>query len=327
MPNPFKIVSQDNKKTQQTNNKPHTTSKGQEFQARFDRLWLTDPRQFNPLRNCMEKERLVRTENLIKNHTSLKDKVAVDLGCGEGIFSKIIRDAGAQVESVDISSNALKALQRDGNEGIKVIQDFLPHTSLEDNKYDLVIAMDLIGYIPIIEHRLFMSELSRLVKSEGFVVCSTSLDINTQDAIQSFGSLAETEFTISEWKFNYHALHIRISNFFKAPARFAKAWKDHQHRKQQLSKKSGFDKWWYSMNTSKFLGWFWNGMQYLAYPIVSILENNRMVLLGLEKICRFLWTDSGISHAIFIGQRRPLIPPTKEELLAIEPKHKRQVWE
>ncbi|MBA2727277.1 MAG: class I SAM-dependent methyltransferase, partial [Parachlamydiaceae bacterium] len=120
---------------------------------------------------------------------------------------------------------------------------------------------------------------------------------------------------------------IRISNFFKAPARFANAWKDHQYRKQQLSKRSGFGKWWYSMNTSKFLGWFWSGMQYLAYPIVSILENNRTVLLGLEKICRFLWTDSGISHAIFIGQRRPLIPPTKEELLAIEPKHKRQVWE
>jgi len=327
MSNPFKIASQDNKLSQKVDNKPRTISKRQETQAKFDRLWLTEAKQFAPLRNCRGKERIIRTWNLIEKHTSFKGKLAVDLGCGSGVFSKKMRDAGAAVDAVDISSNALKALQSDNSERIAAIQDFIPHTSLEDNRYDLVVSMELIGYIPSVEHRLYMSELARLVKSEGFVVCSTSLDINTQDAVQSFGSLAETEFAISEWKFSYHALQIRISNFFKAPARFAKGWQDHHYRKQQLAKRTGFDKWWYSFNSSTAIGWLWSGLQYLAFPLVYLLDNNRTLLLGLEKICRFLWTESGISHASFIGQRRPLIPPSKEELQAIEPKQKRQVWE
>ncbi len=327
MPNPFNIVSQDNKSAQDSNNQSPRTSKRQEIQAKFDRLWLIDPEQFNPLRNCMEKTRIVRTIDLIKAHCPLKDKSVVDLGCGSGIISKLLRDDGAKIDAVDISSNAIKILKKDDCEEINSIQDYVPHTSLEDNRYDLVLSTDLIGYIPNVEHRLYMSELARLVKTDGFVVCSTSLDINTQDAVQVFGSLAETEFAILAWKFSYHALHIHLSNFFKTPARFAEGWSDPHLRKQHINKKSGFGKFWYSMNTSKAIGWLWAGLSYIAYPFVQLIENSQFILLGLEKICRFLSPESGISHAIFIGQRRPLIKPTPEELMAIEPKHKRQVWE
>lgn len=325
----LKIISADNPQSLDSHAPKNSLSKRAETQAKFDRLWLTEAEQFDTLRNCMERDRISRTWHLIASLGSTAGKSIVDLGCGGAVLAKKLAAAAeyASLEAVDISKNALKIAQAGSDGKIKFRQDYLPHTSLEDNHYDLVISTELIGYIPAAEHRLYMSELARLVKPNGFVLCSTALDINTEDAVQVFGALAETEFNIEKWKFSYHALYIQVSNFFKSPERFSRGWKDRHYRKQQMGKRKGFSKWWYTMNSAWAIGWLWNGLQYAAYPFAHQIENNQSILLGLEKICRFLWAESGITHAIFLGKRRPLIKATAEELLAIEPKHKRQVWE
>lgn len=323
----LKVVSVDSQSAQNVTSTTRPLSRRQEIQAKFDRLWLTEPEQFNPLRNCMERLRLKRTLQLIEQQTQLTEKLVVDLGCGSGVFARHLRDKNAHIEAVDISINALKVLKSEDCQRITALQDFVPHTKLIDNHYDLVVSLELIGYIPSNEQRLYMSELSRLVKSDGFVICSTALDIDTQDPVQAFGALAETEFSSLIWKFSYHALYLRIIDFLRAPERFFQGWKNHSYRKEQIGKRYGFGKWWYSMNSSVALGWFWAAARYLANPMVKLLQNNETILLGVEKICRFFWSEAGISHAIFIGKRRPLVMPTPEELLAIEPKHKRQVWE
>ncbi len=43
-------------------------SRQKESQAKFERLWLVNPEQFNPLRNWMQKERLERTWTLLNTH-------------------------------------------------------------------------------------------------------------------------------------------------------------------------------------------------------------------------------------------------------------------
>lgn len=304
------------------------TTRRQEAQAKFDRLWLTDPEQFNPLRNIMEKERLNRTWNLIQELSNPKDKIAVDLGCGAGVFSRKMRDAGAKVDAVDISTNALKALKEHDIKDINPLQDYVPQTILKDDFYDIVVCTEIIAYLTSnSDHRLFFAELSRLVKPNGYVVCSTALDINTQNAAQTFANLAETELLINKWSLGHHLLYIRIKDFFEAPQKFASGRKDPEYRHREIEKRSSFGKVWYRWNSGKILGSAWSILQYITKPIVNLLNNNLTILLKLEKICRFIWSDSGISQAIFIGQRRPMIKPTPDELLAIEPKHKKQVWE
>lgn len=297
-----------------------------EAQAKFERLWMVDPEQFNPLRNCKERERLARSWDLMKEFADPSGKLAADLGCGSGIFSRKLTEGGAGVHAVDIAHQALQRVQEMGLSGIKTFQEYVPRTSLKDEAYDIVVATEIIAYLPHTEQRLLMSELCRLVKRKGIVICSAPIDINSIDALQRFGELAETEFKIEKWTFSYHRLWIRILDFFQAPRRFAKAAQDAEYRERELSMRQALSHWWFKWNSKKPFSLVWSLMQYLTNPLADFLKQQRSLLLGLEKICRFFWTDTGISHALFVGTRRPLIVVKPEEIPQ-ERKHKREVWE
>lgn len=301
-------------------------SRRKEAEARFDRLWLVSPEKMNPLRNIRERERVDRTLDLLKA-IDLKGKRIVDLGCGGGVISRRLRDRGAEVDAVDISGNALKILSSQNLDHIRPIQDYAPTTKLPDDAYDIVLCTELIGFLSREEHRMLFSELARLVKPDGRVVCSSALDINSLDALQQFGDLAETELKIDQWVFSYHLCWIRLNDFFIAPARFARAWRDPEYRLQALDKRHGISRWWFRLNCHAFPGVLWSLIQILSAPIVKLLKTNRGLLLALEKFCRFFWSESGISHALFMGQRKPLYVPPPENELPRETKHKKQLWE
>lgn len=259
----------------QSNSRPLSvkTSRKEEIQATMERLWHQSPQQFDPQRDCMELQRIQNTIDAIKSLFPLSGKCVVDLGCGDGTISRLLRDGGAHVDAVDASTLALKKLKETDFHDITSIHDCLPSTSLKDKSYDLVVCTEVIAYLKPEEYRLLMAELARLVKNDGYVVCSTSLDINTEDPLDRFAALGETEFTFEKWVFNYHRLLIRLSRF--AP----------------------------------------------------FLKQNSSVMNFLERLCRFFWSDSGITHALFIGKRRPLTFPVKPQDTPRELKHKRQVWE
>lgn len=299
-----------------------------ETQARFERMWLVDPEQFNPLRNCMERERITRTWDLAQEFEKVKEKLTADLACGGGVMAKHLKDAEATVHALDIAANALKILKQNVPHVDQTFQQCLPHTTLEDDAYDLVFADEVIAYLPATQLRLFMAELCRLVKPNGFVICSTSLDLNTFDPLQRFASLAETEFKIHKWVCSHHRVYIRLKDFFCAPAHFARAYKNSDYRQQELQKRQGFYKKWFLWNSQAPLALFWMGVQYITYPIAHFIRQNRSFMLFLESICRTLWGDSGISHAIFIASRRPLEPlELPQDEIPVERKGKRFVWE
>ena len=212
--------------------KPVTSSplrtRREENQAKFDRMWHLDPEQFNPLRNCMERERIERTWNFLTDHIDPNGKRVVDLGSGLGIFAVKLSDAGAHVDAVDVSKLALSQLP----EGVNGVHDCMPSTKLSDDAYDVVASLDLIAHLPIRDHRLYMAELSRLVKRDGFVICSTPLDFRTEGAVELFLQLAETEFEIEKIMISYHALYHRFHRIFPQKSvmyfleRFSRFWWD-----------------------------------------------------------------------------------------------------
>lgn len=326
--NPLNIVSVDAKQPQSSSN--NSTSKNgrrQEAQAKFERLWRIDPEQFNPLRDSMGKERLERTWKLIQEMMNVEDKQIVDLGCGGGVFSRRLAKEGAHVHAVDISSLALQLIQKECPSNITVSQDYLPRTLLNDSEYDLVISTDLIAYLPTDEHRLYFSELGRLVKADGYTICSTPLDINSEDSLERFASLAETEFTPLKWVLSYHLFYIRILDFLKAPQRFAQAGKDKEYRHQSINERRGITKWWFRVNSNAFLSSIWSLISYMTKPIYQAFSKSSVLLISCEKVCKFFWGESGVSHAIFIGKRRPLVTHVPEDAQPQEIKHKKQVWE
>lgn len=299
--------------------------KKQQAEAYFERLWLIDKEQFNPDTNCMGRLRLERTLELIHNYLSPETKTICDLGSGFGIFAKHFRDKGAKVDAVDIAKNALDHLKNEPD--ITPLQQYIPYTRLEDDHYDLVLSTELIAYLPREDYRLYFSEISRLVKKEGFAVCSTPIDIYSDDALQRFASLAETEFDIEKWVFSYHYLWIKLHAFLHGPTTFIKASSDSRFRKEQIEKRRGVSRAWFNFNSSKIAAFFWTPFRWLFQPCLNIVRNNKKFLTSLESFSRFLWQDQAISHAIFIGKRRPLAQPPPDNMLPIERKAKKIVWE
>ena len=96
-------------------------------------------------------------------------------------------------------------------------QQCLPHTTLQEEHYDLVISTDAIAYLQQDDFRLYFSELARLVKPQGSLICSTPIDIHSEDALERFIHLAETEFEIEKWVFSYHAYFIRLTRLLASP--------------------------------------------------------------------------------------------------------------
>lgn len=173
----------------------------------FQYLWEHESHQFDNQKCCREQLRLERTWEAIKTIPHLDESNIIDLGCGKGEICIKLNEMGAQVTALDISSIPLMLLKK---EEIQTIQDVLPRTRLGDDLYDVVICTDVIGHLPQNEHRLLFLEISRLVKRDGYVVFSTSLDINSADPLETLKQLAETEFDIQEWILSYHAMHIKL---------------------------------------------------------------------------------------------------------------------
>lgn len=188
----------------------------EEIQATMERLWREDPQQFNPERDSIQRQRVDRTLELIRKCGNWKGKKGVDLGCGSGIVTSKVRDLGfATVDAIDISSQALTYIREWGVEEIHPIQDCLPCTRLNDAQYDLIICTEVVGYLNPKEYRLLFAELARLVKRDGIVICSSSLDSRTENPLELFSQLADTEFEPLEWVLSYHRWLLAICKVFR----------------------------------------------------------------------------------------------------------------
>lgn len=323
--NPLNIISVESSKL--TTPAPSKRQKQYAEQAKFERLWLINPEKFNPQRNCMERERCDRTWNSLLPFITAQGKKAVDIGCGYGEFCKRLSTAGAQVKGVDISNNALKRLNSQNLAGVETSQDFMPTTKLKDDWYDIVFCTDLIAFLPSEEYRLFFSELARIVTPQGFVVCSTPIDFTSEDALQRFIELAETEFKVEKWTFSYHRLHIWLTDLVKRPSQFVQARQDPEVYNLEDSKRNKFGKFMLKINTSFLPTIFWTGLSAILKPLKNFIFQNRTLLLYLESMSQFFWSDDGISHVIFIGTRRPLLTEAIPKEKPLERKHKKEIWE
>jgi 2-polyprenyl-3-methyl-5-hydroxy-6-metoxy-1,4-benzoquinol methylase len=299
----------------------------EEAKAKFERFWLIDPEKFNPLRNCMERERIARTWNLMLDFFSPEEKQIADLGCGSGVLAKKLAEHKAKVHGIDIASNALKLIEECKIENLTTAQDYVPRTMLKDDYYDVVISTELIANLPADEYRMYFSELSRIMNPKGFVICSTPIDFASEDALQRFASLAETEFKIEQWVFSYHYLYIKLLNFLKAPSHFVKAKNDPEYRQRELSERSSIGHWWFKLNSKAIPAALWTPVAFIMRPIVKFFQQSHFVLNSFEKISRFIWSESAISHAIFLGIRRPLVTHMPEAEQPVERKQRKQVWE
>lgn len=324
--NRLKVIRVENTKQQQPLI-PGKATRRQEVEATMERMWLNDPEQFKAERDAVQRKRVSKTIQAIKIHASLKGKRCADLGCGSGTISRLLRDAGAKIDAVDIASKALNLLKEKDMQNITAIQDCLPSTRLEDNAYDMVVCTEMIGFLQPKEYRMLFAELARLINKEGLTVCSSSLELNSENALERFAALAETEFEIDEWILRYDLLWLKLCRFFESPAMFVRCGKDLFERNKQLDKRKSLSRLWFKINSSQPFTLFWRLINWVARPVAVKLRQSDRVVDFLEGVTKCIWDESGISHALFIGKKRPMIFPLPANEVPVEMKHKREVWD
>lgn len=299
------IISVEKETSQKTIEKTYISIREQ-TQAKYDTLWLRTPDKFDPNQSCTEKQRIKNTLSLIKETISLKGSQVADIGCGIGTLTYSLRNLGAHVDAIDASKYLLKQLQQNDSHNIQFIHDVMPSTRLKDNAYDLIVCTELIAHLPERTHRLFFSELARLIKKEGIIVCSTPLDIFSEDALERFLSISKTELIHKSWIMSHHRYLILLLDLLKAPARFAKAGSNIHYRNEKLETKQALSRLWFKWNSKKIPSLFWKGISFLSTPLANTIKRNRHASFLLEKICRFFCPKKGVSHIIVLTRRKPV---------------------
>ena len=106
-------------------------------------------------------------------HEYYKDKVVLDLACGAGYGSAIIKNFGAkEVVGVDISLEAVEFARNNySNEKLSFFElNYKDITSL-NKKFDLIVSLETIEHVP--DQDDFLKKISEVLADGGQIICST----------------------------------------------------------------------------------------------------------------------------------------------------------
>lgn len=277
-------------------------SKKEQFEentrARCEQAWEEDAAKLDPNQTVIGRERIKRTRELLaKLHfgLSLEGKAIADLGCGNAALASLFE--GADITAVDVAQSALDKCP----EHIKRVRGCLPYCRLPEESFDGVLLTDVIAELEPHLYRLMLSEVSVLMKRDGFFLCSTELDLYSEDPLGHFLAFLKTEFEVVETKKSYHRLYFYLRRWLDAPARFAHAGKEPTYRLLQLEKRSGFYRLWFYLNSLKWISYVWRPLT----PLKNSLHQPSL-LLFFERISEILWGEGALTHVIALCKRKSL---------------------
>jgi len=127
--------------------------------------------------NAFVKARYQKCLDLLnKGLPQIKNKKILDYGCGDGVFTYMLREKGADTCGVDVSDIAIDFARREHQKrGIKSnfyrIKSYT--TPFDDNCFDAVVCSDVIEHVQ--NHSLLLQEIYRVLKKGGYAVISTPI--------------------------------------------------------------------------------------------------------------------------------------------------------
>ena len=151
-------------------------------------------------------------------------KRILDLGCGEGYCSRILRRRGAQVLGVDISDQMIEqAIKAEKVEELGI--DYAVHDAaqmrLGESQFDLVVAVFLFNYLNVDQMRKTMSNVHSTLRSGGqfvFAVPHPSFPFMRQPAAPFYFDIGKAGYFSSRnslfpgqiWKRDGTALDVQL---------------------------------------------------------------------------------------------------------------------
>ena len=111
----------------------------------------------------------------VAERVQLRDATVLDVGCGGGLLSEALAQAGAQVTAIDLAPNLLKVARLHGLEsGIKVNYREMPVEALAAEapaSFDAITCMEMLEHVP--DPGSVIDACARLLKPGGQLFLST----------------------------------------------------------------------------------------------------------------------------------------------------------
>lgn len=262
--------------------------------AQWEKVWQEESDKLNPRNTARGRARLKRTAEFL-SRLDLNGKNVADLGCGNGSLFPFLE--GGAITALDISERALSLCP----DGVKKIRRILPYSHLPEQNFDCVLLTEVLAEIEPHLHRLLLSEIFAIMKKEAFFICSTELDIYSEDALEQFLVLLQCEFEVIELKKSYHRLFFHMRRALDAPSRFVRAGRDEGYRRLALEKREGVFRLWFYLNSLKWLSLLWRPWIFLKKRVHS-----QRALQTLESLSKFVWGERGVTHVIALCKRKSL---------------------
>jgi ubiquinone/menaquinone biosynthesis C-methylase UbiE len=143
----------------------------------------------------------------------------VDIGCGTGVLTDLLVQQ-QHIETavgIDFVNGAIDYAKKSFPK-IDFRIGALPFIELPDEKFDFVVASEVLYYLNISDRRKTLCEISRILRPEGFLLFSSRLGKN-YFSVESAEKLIEENFSIAKRWFLYSKLYHLLS----FPARALKA--------------------------------------------------------------------------------------------------------
>ena len=132
--------------------------------------WWDETSEFKPL-HAINPLRL----QWIQEHCNLENQNVLDIGCGGGILTESLRNAGAVAKGIDLSKKALQVAKLHSLEtGIQVEYELISAEDLaekESGKYDVITCMEMLEHVP--NPRSIVQACAKLAKPGATLFFST----------------------------------------------------------------------------------------------------------------------------------------------------------
>lgn len=137
----------------------------------------------------MPSSRFGQIEVIIDAITKIGPKSVLDVGCGYGKYGFLIRESlncwkeyNPEIDAIEVFSENIGDLQRSVYNNIYIGEALNILKDIEDNKYDLILAIDILEHFNKEDGLKFLNELKRVGKN---VLISTPKMVLDQGAINN----------------------------------------------------------------------------------------------------------------------------------------------
>jgi GT2 family glycosyltransferase/ubiquinone/menaquinone biosynthesis C-methylase UbiE len=131
----------------------------------------------------------------------VKDKVVLDIACGEGYGSFLLSTSNAKkVIGVDIDEEAVKNARNSyKNNDLEFVNGDVTSIPIESNKIDVIISFETIEHINEHQQKLFLLEIARVLKPDGILIISTPNKLTYSDLPDYKNEFHIKEFYVDEF--------------------------------------------------------------------------------------------------------------------------------